>query len=140
MILHVADFHLQLQILGNLSRLDHRAVFAGFGLFVLLQVSRSRLAVDTAHLNALLQVGLLHLEQHQAAGQGDHADVVAGLCLNGHHVALLQVKVVVIAVKALARVLELYLDKVGGRQVARHIGQVVIRVELPVAASAAFGT
>ena len=114
-------------------------MLACLGLLILLHVGRARLAVDALYFEIRLEVSLLHLQQHQFARERHHADVVARLRFNSHNVALLQVEVVVVAVKALAGVFELHLNKVRCVNITRHISQIVVRVELVVAASAAIG-
>ena len=88
LVLHVADLHLQFKLLGNLSRANHRVVFAGLSLLVLFQIRLSRLAVNASHLHALFQVRFLHLQQYQSACERHHADVVSRHSFYRYHIAL----------------------------------------------------
>ena len=132
LILHVANLHVQTEALGNLAALDHCLVLAGLGLAELVHVNLAGNAVDAPDVVGRLQVSLFQLQLHQTACQRHHADVVAGVCLDGHDVALLQRQVVHVVVIALAGVLELHLHEVGRFLVARHVGQPVVGVELAV--------
>ena len=137
LILHVADFHLQPQVLGGLAATYHGAVLAGFGFLVLLDVDRPGYAIDALDFLARLHVGLLHLQRHEAARHGDDADVVARRCFDGHDVALLDGQVVVVTVVSLSCVFELHLHQVRCVLVVGQVGQVVMDVQLALVASAA---
>ena len=132
LILHVANLHLQSQVLGYLPALDHRLVLARLGLAVFVHVDGSGYSVYALDVVGRLQVGLLYLHLHEPSGQRHHAYVVAGVGLHGHNVALLQVESVHVVVVSLARVLELHLHEVGAELVARHVGQPVVGVQLSV--------
>ena len=132
LILHIAYFHLQSQVFGDLPALYHRAVFTAFGLFVFLHIHGLGHAVDAANFVGRLQVGFLDLQPYQPPREGHHADVVSRIRLHGHHVALFQVEVVHIVIVSLACILELHLHQIGRVCVAGHVGQPVVGVELPV--------
>ena len=139
LIFDIADFHVQLQIFGNLSTLNHRAVFAAACLFPLVDVGRTCFTVDTLDVGRTFDLRLFHLERHERPGEGDGADVVARRCLHGHNVAFDEVEMVVVAVVTLTRVLKLHFDKVGYFVVARHIAQIVRQVELLLGATTTAG-
>ena len=113
LIFHVTYLHLEPQVFGYLSALYHGAVLAALCLAILVHVDGLGDAVDAAYVVCRLQVGLLQLQLYQSAGEGHHSDVVAGVCLYRHGVALLQFQVVHVVVVALAGVLELYFHQVG---------------------------
>ena len=138
LILHVANLHVESEALGYLSALYHGLVLAGLCLPVLVHVYLPCQAVDALNVVGRFQVGLLHLQLYEAACQSDHADVVAGACLNGHYVALFQRQVVHVVVVSLPGVLELHLHEVGGVLVSWHVGQPVVGVKLPVLAPYGF--
>lgn len=130
LILYVADFHVQLQVFGNLARAYHGVLLFGFGLLVLLEVGRTCMAVDASYLGAGLELGFAHLQGHKASRETHDTDVVPRLCFYGDDVALAEQEVVVVAVIALSRVLKLHFYEVGHRVVARYVGHVVVSVEL----------
>ncbi len=135
--LHVANLHLQSQILGYLSALYHRLVLASLGLRVFLQVHLAGQAVDAPWLLALLERRLPHLQPHESSRQRDDAYVVSRRGLHGHYVALVYVQVVGVAVVSLSCVLELHLHEVACLFVVREVGHVVVHVVLACVASAA---
>ena len=139
LILHIADFHFEFQLVGNLAGANHRVVLAGLRFMVFLHIHRPRLAIDTLDFSAGLHVDFLHLQRHELPRERYSADVVAGRCLNGHDVALNERQVVVVAIIALARVLKLHLHEVSSLGVAGHVRKIVERVELTVGTPAAFG-
>ena len=68
LILHVADFHLQAQVLGYLTALDHGVVFAALGLLCLVEVHLLGKSVDALDVILRLEVCLLDLQFYQSAG------------------------------------------------------------------------
>ena len=136
LVFDVTDFHIKLEFLGNLSALNHGRHFASLRFVPFFDVDGACLAVDTTDFGAGFQAGLLHLQGHKASGEGDRADVVTGIGLNGDDVALHKVETVVVAVVAFARILELDFHEVGSLVIARNIAQVIIGIELLVAATA----
>ncbi len=139
LVLHVADFHLQLKVLGYLSGANHGVVLACLGFFVFFHVAGACLAVYALYFGALLEVGLLHLQQHEFSSEGHNAYVVSRLCFHGYGVAFGEVDVVVVAVESLSGVFKLHFHVVCHVVVAGHVGEVVERVELVVGASASAG-
>ena len=134
--LHVADFHLQSQSLGYLAALYHSVVFACLCLTVFVHVDRLCLTVDALDVVGILDVSLAELQEHETAGEGNDADVMTGVCLYRHVVALLKRQVVDVMIIALAGVLELNLHEVGALGVPRHVGKPVVGVQLTVLTSA----
>ena len=132
LILHVAYLHLQSQPLGYLPALNHRVVFACLGLMIFLHVHLSSVAIDAPDVVGRFQVGLLHLQLHEPSGERDDPNVVSGVCFHGHDVALAELQVVHIVVVTFACVLELHLHEVGRLVVSRHVGKVVVGIELTV--------
>ena len=61
LVLYVAYFHLQSQVLGYLAALDHGGMFASLGLTELLHVNGTRNAIDAPYLVRALEIGFLHL-------------------------------------------------------------------------------
>ena len=140
LIFHVADFHIQIEFLGYLAGTYHGVLFQRFGFLVLLDVSGACLAVDALDFCAGFEAGLAHLQRHELAREGNHADVVTGRGFNGHDVSLDQGQVVFVAEITFAGVLELHLDKFAGLGIAGDVCQIVVGVELPVLAAAALRT
>ena len=68
LILHVADFHLQAQVLGYLTALDHGVVFAALGFLCLVEVHLLGKSVDALDVILRLEVCLLDLQFYQSAG------------------------------------------------------------------------
>ena len=136
LILHVTNLHLQTEVLGYLSALNHGAVFAAFRLVVFVDVHGFSNAIYALYVVSRLEVGFLQLQLHQTSGERNRTDVVTRTCLNRHDVALVQVDVVDVVVVTLARVLELHLHEVSVLVVARHVVQPVVCVELHVLSSA----
>ncbi len=129
LILHIADFHVQAQILGYLTRTYHCVVLAGFGCLKLFQVGGFCLAKHPAYLGIGAQIGFLYLQSHKLSRQRHSSDVVPRACLHCHHVANLKRQVHAVAVVAFAGVLELHLDHVKHIFLARHIGEPVVAVK-----------
>ena len=135
LILHVADFHVQAHVGGDLPRGDHRLVLQRDGLLPLFDVVGFGLAVD---LLVFAVVGVesraAHLARHQVARERHDADVVARRRFDGHDVAPFEVEVVDVLVERTAGVLETHLD-----DVARHVDRVLVEpgrfveLEAPVA-------
>ena len=126
LVFHVADFHVQVKVGGNLPGAYHRLVFQGDGLFPLFNVVGLRLAVD------FLQTALLgvrpfqaHLLFDQFACQRHHADVMPQGCFHRHDVPLLQRQFRGVGVKSFPRVFEPHLHnlrhRVGFGQVAEPV-------------------
>ena len=67
LILHVTDFHLQPQILGNLSGFYHGLVLACFGLLVFFHIALLGQTIHALYLLFAFQVGLLYLQGSQSA-------------------------------------------------------------------------
>ena len=61
LVFHVANLHLQSEILGYLSALYHRVVFPALGLAKLVHVGGTCNAVDASDVVGRLEVGLLDL-------------------------------------------------------------------------------
>ena len=140
LILHVADFHLQSEVLGNLSALYHRAVLAPFGLLVFLHIRILGDSVDALDVVGTFQVCLFHLQFHQSPSECHHADVVSRTGFHGHPVAFFQVEFIVVVVIPFSRILELHFHKVGVVGIARHVVQPVVGVQLVVLPTAAAAT
>ena len=138
LILHVANLHLQLQVQCNLSGPYHGAMFAAFGLFILLHIYRFGFAVDAFDIGLRFQVCFLQLDGHQAAGQRYHADVMTRRGLHGHDVALLQRQMVTVVIVPFTGVFKLHLHQVGLLVVARDVGQPVVGIQLVILSAAAF--
>ena len=136
LVFDVANLHVELELLGNLAALNHGRHFASLRFVPFFDVDGTCLAVDTTDFGAGFQAGLLHLQGHKASGEGDCADVVTGIGFNGNDVALHEVEAVVVAIVAFAGVLELDFHEVGSLVIARNIAQVIIGIELLVAATA----
>ena len=130
LVFHVTYLHLQSQILGDLSALDHRTVLATLGLLIFIHVHGLGDTIDTPDLVRGFQVGLFQLQLYESTRQCHHADVVPRICLHGHDVAFLQIQVVHIMVVTLACILELHLHQVCRLSIARHVGQPIIGIEL----------
>ena len=141
LILDVADFHVEVQVLGNLAGPDHGVVLLGLGLFELLEVVGLGLAVDPLELGIVdLDVVLLHLQQHQPAGKGHLADVVPRRSLDGYQIARHEPDVSRVAVVPFAGILEPHLDQVGVVVRLGNVGQPVVDLELrPLAAAVGRG-
>ena len=124
LVLHVADFHVQTHVGGDLPRGNHRLVFEGDGLLPAFDVVGLSLAVDFL---VLAVVGgesrAAHLAGHQVARQRDDADVVARRGLDGDDVAPLEVEVVDVLVERAARILEAHLH-----DVARQVDGIILEV------------
>ena len=122
LVLHVADFHVQTHVGGDLPRGNHRLVFEGDGLLPAFDVVGLSLAVDFL---VLAVVGgesrAAHLAGHQVARQRDDADVVARRGLDGDDVAPLEVEVVDVLVERAARILEAHLH-----DVARQVDGIIL--------------
>ena len=132
LVFDVADFHLQTEVFGYLSALDHGAVLAAFGLVVLVHVCLFGQPVDALDVVFRLEVCLFDLQLDEPSRERDDADVVSGIGFHGHDVAFLERQVVDVVVVALACVLELHFHEVCVFVVAGHVGQPVVGVELVV--------
>ena len=68
LILHVTDFHLQTQVFGYLTALDHGVVFAALGFLCLVEVHLLGKSVDALDVILRLEICLLDLQFYQSAG------------------------------------------------------------------------
>ena len=139
LIFYVADFHVQTQLIGDLSGAYHRVVFPRFRFFVLFEVNGLGDAIDAAYFRVAFQVGLPHLQGNEASGEGDDANVVSRAGFDSNDISFFQGEVVVVVVISFARILELDFHEVGCLVVAGDVGHVVECVELLILASAASG-
>ena len=130
LILHVANLHLQSQVLCYLPALYHGVVLAALGLGILVHVHLLGKPVHPLDVVGRLYVCLLYLQLHQAACQRNHADVMSRVCLHGNNVTFLQVDVVDVVVISLSGVLELHLNKVCRLGIAGHVSEPVVGVQL----------
>ena len=122
LILHVADFHVQSHVGGDLARGDHRLVFQRDGLLPLFDVVGLGLAVDLLVFAVEgVETRAAHLPRHEVARERHHADVVARRRLDSHDVAPFEGQVVGVLVERAAGVLEAHLDHVG-----RHVDRVLL--------------
>ena len=135
LIFYITYFHLQSEIFGNLSALDHGAVFTALSLLAFVEIHLLGDTVDTLDIILRLEVCLLNLEFYQSSGQRNHTDVVTRVSLYRHYIALLQVEVIHIVIISLTGILELYLHEVSTFSIARYIGKPVVCVELSVLSS-----
>ena len=134
LVLYVANFHVQHEVLSNLSGLEHGLLLKSFGLFPLLEVGGSGNAIDAFELVGVwVDVVFVHLEVDQTTEESDHADVVARRGLYGHHVARFEGYAGRVAVVGLAGVLELHLDEVGCVGWGGQVGQPVVGVQFATA-------
>lgn len=62
LVFHIANLHLQSEILCNLPGTYHRIVFPRFGLFVLLQIYFTCFSVYPLYLDIGFEPGLFHLQ------------------------------------------------------------------------------
>ena len=132
LIFHVTNLHLQSEVLGYLTTLNHRGVFAVLSLVILVHVHRLGDAIDALDVVSRLEVGLLHLQLYESACERNHSDIVARTCLHSYDVALTEVQVVDVMIISLARILELHLHEVRVLLITRHIIQIVVGIELLV--------
>ena len=107
-------------------------MLAGFCFVVLLHIYGLRLAVDAFDVCLGLDIGFLHLQRHEASGQGHHADVMSGGGFYGYDVAFLQGYLVAVAEISLAGILELNLYQLALIGIARNVCQPVVGVQLLV--------
>ena len=135
LIFDVADLHVEVERFGYLACADHGVVLAGLCLFVFLKIGGFGFAEHALDLGVGLYVGAAHLQGHELAGQGDHADVMAGSRFDGYGVAYGQVDVGRVAVETLAGVFELYFDYV---KVCHAAGDVLHPVEAMELSAGAF--
>ena len=139
LIFDVADFHVQLERFGNLSALDHRVVLSAACLLPFFEVCGARFSVDAFDLTGVFGLCLFHLQRHERSGEGNGADVVSGRGFYGHHVSFLEIKVIVVAEIAFARIFKLHFHQVGELVVAGDVAVVVEGVELMFRAPASAG-
>ena len=140
LILDITDFHIQTQALGNLPALNHRLMFAGFCLTVLVHIDWLSLTVDALDVVRTLEVCLLNLQENQSSCQGNNTYIMTGISLNGNIVALDERQVVDIVIISLSCILELNLNEVSAFSVSRHISKPVVCIELAVLTSASVAT
>ena len=112
LILHIADFHVELQARSYLARTYHRVVLAGFRLFIPLKIRRFGFAEHPLTLRIRFYVGFAHLQTHERTGQRNHTDIMPGGSLNSHHVAYLKRDISGIEIKTFAGVFKLHLNHV----------------------------
>ena len=136
LIFHVADFHVQSQVLGNLPALYHGTVLTAFGFVIFLHVHGFGNTVDALDVVGRFQIGFFHLQLHQSSCQGHHTDIVSGVSLHRHNVTFLQIQVVHVVIIAFAGILKLNLHQVGALCIAGNVGQPVVGVQLVVLPSA----
>ena len=136
LIFHVADFHLQSQVFGNLPALNHGSMLSAFRLVVFIHVHLLGQSVHAFDIVGRFNVGLFQLQFHQSSSERNHAYVVPRTCLHGHDVAFFQVEVVHIVVITLSGVFKLHFHQVCRLIVSRHICQVVVGVQLLILPSA----
>ena len=105
-------------------------MFAAFGFVILLHIYRPCQPIDAFDVVFGAQMRLFHLLFDQGAGECDHADVVSRTGFYSHNVVFLQVEMIDVVIITFTRVLELHFDEVGRFVVSRHIGKVVVGVEL----------
>ena len=84
--LHVGQLHANAQALDDLTGGFERVVFAGAGLVPKGDVVRVRLSVDALQLMVVLDLAKLHLRFDELPRQTHHANVVAWLQVDDHHV------------------------------------------------------
>ena len=84
LIFNVADFHVELEVFGNLSGANHRVVFLGLCLLEAVEVGRLGLAEHALDFGVTLDVCFAHLTRHEHAGERHLAYVVARSSFNGH--------------------------------------------------------
>ena len=139
LIFDVADFHIQFERFGNLSALDHRIVLTTAGFVPFFDVRGACFSIHAFDFSCVFGLCLFHLQGHKRAGERYGADVVAGRGFDGHHVAFLQVKVIVVAEITLAGVLKLHFHEIGELVVAGNVAIVVVSVKLMFGAPASAG-
>ena len=139
LIFHVADFHLQAQVFGNLAGTYHSVVFPALGFLVFLDVCGFGLSINPFNFLFRFEVGLFDLQGNKPSGEGDHADVVSRAGFHGHGVALFEWQMVGVAVISFTGIFELHFHQVGGILASWDIGQVVVGVQLFILPATAFG-
>ena len=135
LIFYITYFHLQTEIFGNLSALDHGAVFTALSLLAFVKIHLLGDTVDTLDIILRLEVCLLNLEFYQSSGQRNHTDVVTRVSFHSHYIALFEVQVVHIMVISLSGILELHFHKVGAFCVTWYVCEPVVCVQLSVLSS-----
>ena len=138
LVFHVANFHLQFEILGYLARTNHRFVLACLCFLILVEVDLTSLTIDASDGSAWLERTFLHLKNNQLSCESHHTYIMTWLCFHCYDIPLLKVKVIIISIVALTGVFELYFHIVGNILITGHVGQVVVDIELMVAASTPF--
>ena len=137
LILHITDFHLQVEVFGYLSALNHGAVFAALRLAPFVDIHWFRYAIYALDVVHRLEVRLLDLQFHELSRERHHSDIMTRTCLHSHHIALLQIEGIDIMVISLSGVLELHFNKVCALGISRHISEPVVCIQLAVLPSAA---
>ena len=138
LIFHIANLHVQMQVLGNLAGLQHGFMFAGLGLLKFFQIAIAGNAVYLLRLRAeRVYLVFLHLQQHQLSHQRHRSDVVSWSGLHCHQVALGQFQSIGVAEIALAGILESDLHIVGYLARGGYIAQPVEGVQLIISFTAA---
>ena len=100
-----------MEVLGDLSRTQHRIVFLGLGFSIMFYISWFS---QTEHMLGgigiiEMVIGFPHLKMNQIPRQSNLADVMAGGTLNSHDVAFVKLQMLVVEVISLARIFELNL-------------------------------
>jgi len=145
LVLHVSDFHVEVEVLGYFASPYHSVVLARLGFIVLVNVAGLGFAEHSFEFGALFHARFFHLQGYKLTGEGHLSYVMSGRSLYSHHVAYRQVQTYGVAEKSLAGVFELYFHQVAVGFASRHIGEPVEAMQLAprsltgsAAASAAF--
>ena len=91
LVLNVTDFHIEMEVFGNLARAYHSVVFARLGLLVALDVGRlceAEYALDV--IGSALAATPAHATLHEGTHERDAAYVMTRSGLHRHHVANLE--------------------------------------------------
>ena len=129
LILDIADFHVQIERIGDAARFDHGVVLAGACLLIFFNIGRLGLSENTTYFSIGFHVGLPHLKADERTGQSDLADVMTRIGFNSHHVADFERYVERIFVESFSRIFELDLDHVVVGITARDILKPVVTME-----------
>ena len=78
LVLHIANLHLQPQVLGNLAAANHGLMLARLGLLVLLHIYRAHLAIDVLDVVHVFWRITLNLQQHKLTRHCHSSDVMSG--------------------------------------------------------------
>ena len=135
LILYVSDFHLQSQVQGNLSALNHGSMLAALCFLAFVEVYLLGNAIDALDVVLRLEICLLQLQFHESTGECNHTDVVTRVGFHSHYVALFEVEVIHIMVISLSGILELHFYEVGALGITWHVCEPVVCVQLSVLSS-----